>query len=163
VINVGLVRPIADADEPSRHRWDNAGLRAWFDTLSNFDAVSVHDVGWSHDGGPGLVELASSVADLDLVLGVDSPAVHLAGVFRKPAWVLLGDVSDWCWPAHADRSPCIRRRVCFAGRPSQTRFGGSSRFALRCRRGSRHAALRHAARKTGWLVSNSLTRSQASR
>jgi uncharacterized protein (TIGR03032 family) len=132
VINVGLVRPIASADEPSRHRWDNAGLRAWFDTLSNFDAVSVHDVGWSHDGGPSLVELASSVADLDLVLGVDSPAVHLAGVFGKPAWVLLGDVSDWCWPAQAARSPWYPTARMFRGppQPDQIRWLESVRLAL---------------------------------
>ena len=54
---------------------------------------------------PDLTGLALTIAQLDLVIGVDSVAIHLAGALGKPAWVLLGSVSDWCWPAVGDCSP----------------------------------------------------------
>jgi uncharacterized protein (TIGR03032 family) len=52
-----------------------------------------------------LAELALTIAQLDLVIGVDSVVVHLAGALGKPVWVLLGRVSDWCWSVTADCSP----------------------------------------------------------
>jgi hypothetical protein len=54
---------------------------------------------------PGSLEWALAIAQLDLVIGVDSAAVHLAGTLGIPCWVLLGIVSDWWWPTHGDVSP----------------------------------------------------------
>jgi ADP-heptose:LPS heptosyltransferase len=53
----------------------------------------------------GSVEWALAIAQMDLVIGVDSPALHLAGTLGRPAWVLLGHVSDWCWPVATNKSP----------------------------------------------------------
>jgi uncharacterized protein (TIGR03032 family) len=56
-------------------------------------------------GNTDPAELALVIAQLDLVVGVDSPAVHLAGALGRPVWVLLGRVSDWYWPAATESSP----------------------------------------------------------
>ena len=56
-------------------------------------------------GGDGLVALAASIQQLDLVITIDSLAAHLAGAMGKPVWVLLQKASDWRWLAEGDRSP----------------------------------------------------------
>jgi hypothetical protein len=44
-----------------------------------------------------IADLALMIDQLDLVIGVDGPAVHLAGAMGKPAWVLLTYVPEWRW------------------------------------------------------------------
>ena len=48
-------------------------------------------------------DLALAVEQLDLVIGVESVPVHIAGLLNIPAWVMLGDVTDWCWPASGEK------------------------------------------------------------
>lgn len=55
--------------------------------------------------GDGLVNLAATICELDLVITVDTLAAHLAGALGKPAWVLLQHAADWRWMARGDRSP----------------------------------------------------------
>ncbi|MFZ2452011.1 MAG: TIGR03032 family protein [Methylovulum miyakonense] len=40
---------------------------------------------------------AALIRQLDLVISVDTSIVHLAGALGKPAWLLLGQHSDWRW------------------------------------------------------------------
>lgn len=47
--------------------------------------------------GQGLLSLATTIANLDLVLTVDTLAAHLAGALGCPAWVLLEHAADWRW------------------------------------------------------------------
>jgi tetratricopeptide (TPR) repeat protein len=42
-------------------------------------------------------DAAAIVANLDLVISVDSAVVHLAGALGKPAWILLAVCNDWRW------------------------------------------------------------------
>lgn len=51
-------------------------------------------------------ETAAVVANLDLVIGVDTSMVHLAGALGKPVWVLLSDYkTDWRWMNERGDSP----------------------------------------------------------
>jgi len=60
------------------------------------------------DAGPGLESLAdtaSLIAELDLVISVDTSVAHLAGSLGKPVWILLPYVADWRWLADRADSP----------------------------------------------------------
>ena len=43
-------------------------------------------------------ELAAAIAALDLVISVDTTAVHLAGALGHPVWVLLPSAPEWRYP-----------------------------------------------------------------
>lgn len=51
------------------------------------------------------LDTAGYVAQLDLMLGVDTGVMHLTGALGIPAWILLGHVSDWRWMLDRDDSP----------------------------------------------------------
>jgi hypothetical protein len=50
-------------------------------------------------------ETASLIANLDLVISVDTSIAHLAGALGKPVWILLRHSSDWRWLLSGDTSP----------------------------------------------------------
>jgi ADP-heptose:LPS heptosyltransferase len=50
-------------------------------------------------------ETAALVANLDLVVSVDTSIAHLAGAMGKPAWVLLPAAPDWRWLLRRAVSP----------------------------------------------------------
>lgn len=51
-------------------------------------------------------DTAAIVANLDLVIAVDTAVAHLAGALGKPCWVLLPDyMTDWRWLAERSDSP----------------------------------------------------------
>jgi hypothetical protein len=49
--------------------------------------------------------LASTIAQLDLAITVDTLAAHLAGALGIPCWVLLQHDADWRWMLNRDDSP----------------------------------------------------------
>jgi hypothetical protein len=64
---------------------------------------------------PGLVDLSSDlpdfdetaaiIANLDLVITVDTAMGHLSGAIGKPVWILLSKASDWRWQIDHDDTP----------------------------------------------------------
>jgi hypothetical protein len=50
-------------------------------------------------------DTAALMAQLDLIISVDTAVAHLAGAMGKPVWTLLPYVPDWRWMLHRDDSP----------------------------------------------------------
>lgn len=50
-------------------------------------------------------DTAALIANLDLVITVDTSVAHLAGVMGKPVWILLPYAPDWRWLEKGETSP----------------------------------------------------------
>jgi len=50
-------------------------------------------------------DTAALIANLDLVIAIDTGVAHLSGAFGKETWVLLPFVADWRWMLDRDDSP----------------------------------------------------------
>jgi tetratricopeptide (TPR) repeat protein len=50
-------------------------------------------------------DTAALIANLDLVISVDTSVAHLAGALAKPLWLLLPFMPDWRWQLDRDDSP----------------------------------------------------------
>ena len=65
--------------------------------------------GWMQDAteaaGEGLLRMAATIANMDLVITVDTLAAHLAGAMGKPVWLLLQHMADWRWMTERNDSP----------------------------------------------------------
>lgn len=90
----------------------------------------------------GLVALAATVSNLDLIITVDTLAAHLAAALGKPTWLLLKHDADWRWLSGRDDSPWYPSLRLFR-QPSRGDWSGvvsSVERALNERRISRKAA-----------------------
>ena len=73
--------------------------------------------------------MAALVAELDLVISVDTSIAHLAGALARPTWILLASGADWRWyPLGAD-SPWYPTARLFR----QPRLGDWTTVVLRVR------------------------------
>jgi ADP-heptose:LPS heptosyltransferase len=50
-------------------------------------------------------DTAAMIANLDLVISVDTSVAHLAGAMGKPVWILVAHVNDWRWLKDRSDSP----------------------------------------------------------
>ncbi|MCK9917169.1 tetratricopeptide repeat protein [Microbacteriaceae bacterium K1510] len=50
-------------------------------------------------------DTAAIIANLDLVISVDSSVAHLAGALGKPVWILLAARCDWRWMRERNDTP----------------------------------------------------------
>jgi hypothetical protein len=53
-------------------------------------------------------DTAALVANLDLVVSIDTSTAHLAGALGKPTWILNRFDTDWRWLLDRDDSPWYR-------------------------------------------------------
>lgn len=63
---------------------------------------------WLNPLGPHLADFtdtAAAIANMDLVLTIDTAVAHLAGAMGKPVWVLLPYIADWRWFLDRSDSP----------------------------------------------------------
>lgn len=52
-----------------------------------------------------MADTAAAIAQLDLVITVDTSVAHLAGALAKPTWLLLAHFPDWRWMLHREDTP----------------------------------------------------------
>ena len=52
-----------------------------------------------------MADTAAQVAQLDLVISVDTSVAHLTGALARPVWVLLSINSDWRWLLTCEDNP----------------------------------------------------------
>jgi ADP-heptose:LPS heptosyltransferase len=59
------------------------------------------------------MDTAALVANLDLVIGVDTSVIHLAGALGKPTWVMSRYDGCWRWLTDRDDTPWYPRMRLF--------------------------------------------------
>ncbi len=50
-------------------------------------------------------DTAALIANMDLIIAVDTSVAHLAGALAKPVWLLLPYFPDWRWLLERDDTP----------------------------------------------------------
>lgn len=78
------------------------GGRADLERLGDRLPTGFHDIG---DALHNLADTAAVVAQLDLVISVDSAVAHLAGALGRPVWTILRAESEWRWMLERTDSP----------------------------------------------------------
>jgi tetratricopeptide (TPR) repeat protein len=120
IINVGLAWAGSSAHKNDRNRSiklaslsplvQTPGVR--FFSLQKGDAAAesktpptdMELIDWTNELND-FADTAALIANLDLVIAVDTAVAHLAGAMGKPIWTLLPFVPDWRWLLHREDSP----------------------------------------------------------
>ena len=89
-------------------------------------------------------DTAAIVANLDLVISIDTSVAHLAGAMGKPVWILLNNSPDWRWLLDREDSPWYPSARLFR----QSAFGNWQDVLTRVERELRDLAARTAATRT---------------
>jgi ADP-heptose:LPS heptosyltransferase len=55
--------------------------------------------------GTPLVDTAALIAELDLVVTVDTGIAHISGALARPTWMLIPFAPDWRWQLGREDSP----------------------------------------------------------
>jgi Tfp pilus assembly protein PilF len=115
-LRVGLVWAGNPANSVDRRRSVDCGILARLFARPGLAFVSLQKGAASappvgsglHDWTAGLKDLADTAAlieALDLVIGVDTAVIHLAGALGKPTWLLNRFDTDWRWLLDREDSP----------------------------------------------------------
>lgn len=80
-------------------------LQKWKTGFSNIAGTAqLPLVDWTNEL-TDLADTAGLIANLDLVISVDSAIAHLAGAMNKPVWIMLPKAPDWRWLLEIENSP----------------------------------------------------------
>jgi hypothetical protein len=60
---------------------------------------------WDRDVEDIFLDCAAVIANLDLVITVDSAVAHLAGAMGTPVWTFIQFAPDWRWMLERDDNP----------------------------------------------------------
>jgi tetratricopeptide (TPR) repeat protein len=75
------------------------------DTAAPAD-LAVETLGPDFDAGAdAFIDSAAVIANLDLVVTIDTSMAHLAGALGRPVWIALKHVPDWRWGLSGDATP----------------------------------------------------------
>jgi tetratricopeptide (TPR) repeat protein len=81
---------------------------AWYSLQKPIAGQPIGHKNWLTDLGPELADFSDTagiLANLDLVISIDTAVAHLAGAMGLPVWVLLPHVPDWRWFLERTDSP----------------------------------------------------------
>jgi tetratricopeptide (TPR) repeat protein len=84
---------------------------AFYSLQKGIPQIEITTLGWQdkiidlNDRLTDMADTAAAIAQLDLVITVDTSVAHLAGALGKPVWVMLAQVPDWRWMQHRLDSP----------------------------------------------------------
>jgi tetratricopeptide (TPR) repeat protein len=68
--------------------------------------MCVETLGEDFDPGPdAFIDTAAVMANLDLVVSMDTSVAHVAGGLGRPAWLILQYLPDWRWLQRRDDTP----------------------------------------------------------
>jgi len=68
-------------------------------------AETITDFSSEMDTHEKFVDTCAIIENLNLVIGVDTATIHLAGAMGKPVWVLLPYSPDWRWMLNTNDTP----------------------------------------------------------
>jgi tetratricopeptide (TPR) repeat protein len=91
------LRPLFEREGVSWHALQRVGETA------EIEASGLPIADWSREIGD-FADTAALIAELDLVISIDTAAAHLAGALGKPVWIALPANADWRW--FRDREDC---------------------------------------------------------
>jgi hypothetical protein len=89
------IRLISLQKQPGTAQIAEAGFRDRLETLTDDSDASAE----------GLLDTAAIMANLNMVISVDTMAAHLAGALGRPVWLGLDDRPDWRWLLGRSDSP----------------------------------------------------------
>lgn len=115
------VRVVAEEDRvqvlphPANLAWQSAKKRSlpddWFDLPSvldmdfwNLQIDAPHPTIPQYEGIEDFSDLAQAVANMDLIVTIDTALAHLAGAMGKETWLILPYDSEWRW-GQGDKTP----------------------------------------------------------
>ncbi len=113
-VKIGLVWSGSDVDPSRRCQLAHfeilssiSGIR-WFGLQKNPAQSELEAAKWIINLGRQLHDFsdtAAVIANLDLIISIDTAVAHLAGAMGKPVWTLLPHVPDWRWFLRYSHSP----------------------------------------------------------
>jgi hypothetical protein len=108
-LGVGLVWEVGDWDKrrvvpaPLLKRLKGKGIELYSLQRGTASGEADH-IGAADISTPDIVELGYRMGELDVIVSVDTMAVHLAGALGYEPWVMLHANCDWRWPRRGGAS-----------------------------------------------------------